>query len=241
MPWVIHLILGLSTWCIYLADRLYDVMRNQKTLETSRHDFTRNHLHALCGVLVIISICNGILIARYLPKPLLISGLVTLSCVGMYYLIRLSRLKHFISVIPREVMCGMLFAVGCAIAPHAYAGKPWTESPALMLTMLIYGMVCSASCILISVWETAADNAAADLSIVGTHERLLTYLPSALMILAVLSFALAWILPWHALIAIGMSAVLLRLTYHYRKRLSALHTRVLADAVLLTPLLFLGF
>lgn len=241
LPWVVHLILGLSTWCIYLADRIGDVMRNDQTMNTSRHDFTRKHLLKLCAILIMISICNFFLITRYLPSRLVTSGLITLGFIAVYYIIRLSRLKHVISVIPREVMCGMLFAVGCAIAPQAYAGTPWLELPILTITVLIYGMVCSASCILISVWETAADGAASDLSIVATHIRFLAYLPSVLMGLGILSFSLAWFLPWQAFVAIGFSSFLLGLTYRYDNRLSSLQTRVLADAVLLAPMLFLGF
>ncbi len=241
LPWMVHLILGLSTWCIYLADRLGDVIRNDKAMNTSRHVFTGKHLRKLCVILIMVSICNFFLITRYLPSRLVISGLITLGFIAIYYAIRLSRMKHLVSLIPREVMCGMLFAVGCAIAPHAYVGTTWMESPILIITLLIYGLVCSASCILISVWETKADDAASDLSIVGTHKRFLCYLPSILIALSVISFFLAWFFPWQAFVAIGLSAILLRLVYQHQYRLSALHTRVLADAVLLTPLLFFGF
>ena len=241
LPWFISLILGLSTWCIYLADRITDVLRNPQHAATSRHCFTRRHIHKLIALLLFISICNLFLITQYLPNNLIIYGCATLGLIGIYYLIRLTKLKNVITLIPREVICGMLFALGCAIAPYAYSTTPWIDTPEIFLPVILFGVDCSASCILISIWEKEADAEASDLSIVTTHTNFIPYLTSILTCLAFISSTLACFFYWQVFLAVALSAILLKLALHYQDRIAPIHLRVLADAVLLTPLLFIGF
>ncbi len=241
LPWFIHLILGLSTWCIYLADRIIDVSPKRHQATTSRHRFTQRHIRGLIAILIIVSICNLVLIIQYLPQKLLITGLITLGLIGIYYLIRLTQLTNIITLIPREVMCGMLFALGCAIAPHAYATHPWIITPTLFIPIILFGMVCSSNCILISLWEKEADSIASDPSIMTTHSNFIPYLSSTLTCLTAASTTLAYFFHWQALLSVALSAILLRLALHHQNRISPLNLRVLADAVLLTPLIFMGF
>ncbi len=240
LPWFIHLILGLSTWCIYLADRIVDVIRSQNQATTSRHRFTRRHLRKLIGLLIIISICNLALIIRFLPHKLLITGIITLGLIAIYYLIRLTDLKNIITLIPREVMCGMLFALGCAIAPHAYATTSWINTPTLFIPVIMFGMVCSASCILISIWEKEADAITADSSIITTHANFIPYLASTLTYLAAFTVTLSCFFHWQAFLSIAVSGIFLRFILHHQNRISPINLRVLADAILLSPLMFIG-
>ncbi|MES2983114.1 MAG: hypothetical protein V4727_12445 [Verrucomicrobiota bacterium] len=241
LPWFIHLILGLSTWCIYLVDRIIDVIRAQQQVTTSRHRFTLHHIRKLIGLFIIISISNLTLILHYLPQKLLITGCITLSLIAIYYLIRLTRLKNIITLIPREVMCGMLFALGCAIAPHAYATTSWINTPTWLISIILFGMVCSTSCILISLWEKEGDEIAADPSIVTTHANFIPYLASTLTFLTAVTLILSCFFHWQAFLSISLSAILLRLALHHQNRISSINRRILADAVLLSPLIFMGF
>lgn len=241
LPWFIHLILGLSTWCIYLADRIIDVMRSDQQAVTSRHRFTQSHRNKLISLLIIISISNLILIIKYLPHQLWVSGLITLGLIAIYYLIRLTRLQKIITLIPREVMCGMLFALGCAIAPYAYATSPWLKDPTLLIPVFMFGCVCSASCILISSWESEADALTADSSIITTHASFIPHLAKSLACLAVIALAFSCIFHWQALLAISVSALSLRFVLGHQNQICPLNLRVLADAVLLSPLIFIGF
>lgn len=241
LPWFIHLILGLSTWCIYLADRIFDVIRIRQQALTSRHRFTQQHVRNLIVLLIIISICNLVLIIQFLPHKLLISGCITLGLIAIYYLIRLTRLINIITLIPREVMCGMLFSLGCAIAPYAYATSPWIHTPTLFIPVILFGWVCSASCILISIWEKEADSLTADPSIITTHANFIPHLAKSLTYLTAITLTLSCFFHWQAFLSISLSAILLRFSLHYQNRISPLNLRVLADAVLLTPLMFIGF
>jgi hypothetical protein len=241
LPWFIHLILGLSTWCIYLADRIIDVMRTDQLAVTSRHRFTQRHRNKLMGLLIIISICNLALIIEFLPHQLWVSGLITLGLIAIYYLIRLTRLKNIITLIPREIMCGMLFALGCAIAPHAYATSLWLNHPTLFIPVILFGCVCSGSCILISIWEKDADTLTADPSIISTHASFIPHLAKSLACLTVITLALSCFLHWQVFLSIGISAILLLIALNQQSQISPLNRRVLADAVLLSPLIFIGF
>lgn len=241
LPWFIHLILGLSTWCIYLADRIVDVTRIGHQAMTSRHRFTQIHLRKLIGLLIIVSICNLILIIRHLPHRLLLAGIFTLGLIAVYYLIRFTRLKNFITLIPREVMCGMLFALGCSIAPYAYASSPWFNQPTLFIPAFMFGCVCSASCILISSWESEADILTADPSITTTHAHFLPYLAKSLLCLAAITLAFSVFIHWQAFLSIGISSILLLVALDRQSQISPLNRRILADAVLLSPLIFIGF
>lgn len=236
LPWVIHLVLGLSTWCIYLADRILDVIRTKNRMATSRHHFTQRHLSKMIVWLIIISICNLSLIILHVPCKLLFSGFITLGMVAFYYCIRLTRLKHFITLIPREWMCGMLFALGCVIAPQSYASDSWMQNTNLILAVIMFGMICSANCIMISVWEMKSDAFVADISIVKTHRDLLPYMSLVLVGLGTISAIFACYFQWEPFFATGLSAIMLLTTQHYQKRLSSMQLRVLADAALLTPI-----
>lgn len=242
LPWFIYLILGLSTWCIYLADRMIDVTRYQNHVsQTLRHRFTQQHFGKLLALLLVNSICNLVLIFHYLPRNLIIAGCITLGWIGIYYLIRLTKLRDIVTLVPREVMCGMLFALGCTIGPHAYASNPWAHPLPILIPILFFGMLCSASCILISIWEKEADVAANDRSFATSHSHIIPCLSNALACLAVNSAILACFFSTQTFLAISLSAALLRLNLHYQNQLSPSTLRVLADAVLLTPLLFIGY
>lgn len=241
LPWFIHVILGLSTWCIYLADRIVDVMRSREPLLTLRHSFTRRHLRKLIGLLVVVSICDLVLIVRFLPHEILFSGIITLGLIAIYYLIRLTRLGETVTLIPREVMCGMLFAVGCGIAPHAYSAKPWIESPTLFIPVIMFGGICSLSCILISIWENEADVMSDDPSITSTHSYLIPHISTILTSLIAISLILSCFVHWQALLSVSLSGILLRLALHQQNRISTQNLRNLADAVLIAPLVFVWF
>jgi hypothetical protein len=239
-PWVFHLILGLSVWCIYLADRLYDAIRAPDTDSgTDRLDFTKKHFTTLSAVTVMAGLVNLFLIIRHVPLHLMISGLITASLLGIYYLIRMKSSARIAAVIPREFLCGMLFALGTVISPHAFV-PPGTSDLRFYLPMVFFGLVCSASCVLISIWEKEADIASSDQSLATLQSRIIPHMANAITALAILSAALAFFGSWQIYIPVAVSAVALRLMLCSDDRIPPAALRALADGVLLSPLLF-GF
>ena len=237
LPPVFHLILGLSVWCIYLADHLYDSIRAPETdVLTDRLRFTRRHSSTLSAITVAAATANLFLIIRHVPGSLIVTGLITAGLLGVYYLIRLKGNARLASAIPREILCGMIFALGCVIAPHAFLanGSGW----AFFFATILLGLVCSANCLLISVWEKEEDIAGNARSIATSPSRLIPQLAKALTGLILLAAAMSFVGPWQIHLAVCLSTLCLRVMLRFEKRLSQQSLRVLADAVLLSPLLF---
>lgn len=238
-PMVLHLILGLSVWCIYLADRLYDTLRTEaEAMATSRHMFTRRHFKALAVALGIAATVNLALIILHVPEKLILSGLITAALLGIYYAIRLKGGARFAALIPREILCGMLFSLGCVITTLAYADSGMI-GPQFWLGAFFLGLACSASCILISIWEREEDLASMDHSVATVSPRIVRHIGVAVVMIGAYSLVLAFSGAWAIHLAIALSAFAQRLTLHFDNRLSKPMLRVLGDAVLLTPLLLL--
>lgn len=237
LPPIFHLILGLSVWCIYLADRLYDATRAPECgVQTDRLRFTKRHFAALSVVVLAAALSNLFLIICQVPRPLITTGLITACLLGAYYLVRLKGNARMPSAIPREILCGMVFAIGCVIAPHAFLSPD--SDPGFLIAAIFLGLVCSANCILISAWEKEEDIAGNDRSMATSHSRIIPHMGNALTGLAILAAAMAFVGPWQIHLAVCLSALALRMMLHFEDRLSQRTLRVLADAVLLSPLLF---
>lgn len=240
LPPVIHLVLALSAWCVYLADRLIDVFRTGPSdLATERHRFTRKHSGKLIALLCLAATADLVLIIRVVPLHLIITGCATATLLGIYYVIRLSINGRVNTVIPREVLCGMLFALGSTIGPHAFAPDNLNEFQ-YFLPAVFFGLVCSVSCILISIWERDADLASNDSSFATSRARLIPHVSTFLSALVLISGILAFFSSWQIFLAAALSALALRITLHFGNHLSRPMLRVLADALLLTPLIFLA-
>jgi len=241
LPWMVYLILALSAWSIYLGDRLVDVARSRALpFNTNRHRFTARHCKALIFLLTAVAGTNLILISIYLPVNLIVTGCFTSGLIAIYYLIRLTKIRKYVSLIPRELLCGMLFSMGCAIGPHAYAPNHSMQL-AYLLVVVLFGLLCSASCVLISIWEKDSDHASKDPSVVSSQKEIVPHIAKALVALAAIAAVLSIFVFVKALLAIALAAVFLNFTLRFQDRLSLLTRRVLADAVLLTPLIFVLF
>lgn len=241
LPPIIHLILGLSVWCIYLADRLYDAKRAQSFSNTTpRLTFTKDHFKVLVMAASVAGFVNLILILRVVPSSLLVHGLGTAAILAFYYVFRFSSSEKLASLIPREITCGMVFAIGSAISTFSY-GRLETTDFRFLGAVAMLGLVCSASCILISVWERDSDINAGDRSISSEKPGVPTSIRRLLPPLVLLYVVVAFFDPWQIHVSAGLSALALYFLVRFEKETSPILLRVLADGVLLTPLLLLPF
>ncbi|MGJ8634208.1 MAG: hypothetical protein ACSHX7_09840 [Luteolibacter sp.] len=240
LPPVFHLILFLSAWVIYLADRLVDSIRAKNIGQSPpRLRFTKTHFKPLAALLFIVSAVNFTLIIQNITSTLLITGLATAALLALYYIIRFSIREKLTFIIPREILCGMLFAVGCVIAPHSFSSLG-SEEIIFIIATLLFGAICSINCIQISLWEHDADLANGDKSIANTHSEKISHLTNASLFIP-LCMILAYFSHWQIFLAITLSAIALRLLLRFQEKLSQNTLRTLADAVLLTPWLLIPF
>lgn len=241
VPLVFHLILGLSAWCIYLADRVYEAfLGGNPDQGTERRRFTFRHIRPLLLVLIAAAAVNSFLIFRHVPLQLIVSGLATASLLAVYYAIRLKCAPQVTSIMPREILCGMLFSIGCAITPHAF-GAGEGHPVAFWIAVASFGIACSTACILISVWECDEDLAVNDSSIATDYANASTWMTLALPALLLLCVPAVIFGNWYIYASVALSVLCLLLMLRFQKHLSKPKLRVLADVVLLTPLIFIWF
>lgn len=241
LPPAIHLILGLSVWCVYLADRLLDACRAERvSMATHRLGFTKKHFTALVATTAAAGGVNLLLIVNHVPGHLLVHGLATAVLLGIYYAFRFGSSGKIAVFIPREIMCGMVFAIGSAISTFSY-GLPETNSLPFFGAVAMLGLVCSANCVLISVWERDEDLACGDRSIASEKPGIPRHFRRLLLPLVLLYAIVAFADPWQIHVAAGISALALYLMARFEEKLSPTLLRAMADGALLTPLLFIPF
>lgn len=241
IPVLFHLILGLCVWWIYLADRLLDSIRaGNVAAATSRLRFTKRNFGKFLGASVLIGLADGYLILRNFPWELIRNGLAVSGLLALYYLFRFRSKGRLAGLIPREILCGTVFAMGCGLIVFTLGSRalPYLH---FLPAVGLFALICSTSCILISIWERNADLANRDHSIAMDYPRLRPVLDFALNLLIILSACMIFLSDWQIHFSIGIAATALRILLHFEASLSPNILRVLADGVLLSPLLVVFF
>lgn len=205
--------LGLTVWAIYLADRLIDVRQPATEGESSRHRFYRRH-RLLSGGLLAAAIIADVSIAIYWLRPVVLStGLIVaasvVSYLGLFALLRIGRewSKRFCAAI--------LFTAGVFLVAWTSTAHAILIGPAAAFCLLcLYNLV-----------------------LVDDVQRRQFTRYRALWILPLIWLAAWWFggAQWYTAVALSVTGLaVLDLT---SRSLSEDARRVLADAVLLTPLL----
>jgi len=207
------LLLLLTVWLIYAADRTLDAWRGDT--HSPRHDFYRRRWRGLLPVWMAVLGLTAWLAAERLPQRLFLHGTILLAAVGVYFaLVHSSVVRLY-----KEAAVGVLFALGASLVAW---GK--VKTPADVTTILLFSGLCWMNCIAIQKWE---------------GEKL-DWSPSiAAIVLACASAALLYAdrpVLGGAELASAFGFLLLD---RARPRLSADAVRVLADVALLSPLFFL--
>jgi len=208
------LLLLLTVWLIYAADRILDARRDE--CHSPRHEFYRRRWPELLPVWIGVLGVTSWLAAEHLSPGLFMHGAALLSVVGMYL-----AMVHSGIILrwPKEAAVGVLFALGASLVAW---GK--VKTAADVATILLFSGLCWMNCVAIQRWE----------------EERLDWSPRIAAI--VLGCAAGGLLFAHRPILGGAelaSAFAFLLLSHVRRRLSADAVRVLADVALLSPLLFL--
>lgn len=206
-----RIVLGLTVWAIYLADRLLDVRAAAGTPKTARHDFSRRHQRGLRALLAAVVVLDGFIAIVELRRAVFLCGLAVAGCVAAY----LSTFPLRASGWEKQVFAAVLFATGVLLVPGTWVGPSH-----LLLPAALFAGLCLCNLILIELWE-------------GDRERRLTWLaPAGIAAIAIARPNGTW------QDAVALSGVLLAGVAIGGRRLTVSAKRVLADAALLTPLLF---
>lgn len=236
LGWSHHAILGLSVWMIYLADRLADTRRaSPAEWGTQRHEFYHRR-RMLPLFLLTASVASLVFLApRWLSGPEFVGGAVLLGVVAAYFWQTHARPGWPLRA-PKEAVVGGLFAVGTAYFVAVRAGPSWM----LGMRVVLFGALCFLNCALITRWERTLRDRRDRHSLLNAFPALTERLGLfAIGTAAAAALAGAMTGQFRTFAPLMLSAAGLFALDAARNRIPALALRVLADAALLTPWMFL--
>jgi hypothetical protein len=233
-----RMVLGLSFWLGYTADRWLDGWKFPTGAAVSpRHQFAQRHRVPLVAVWLLV-LAGSIAIACFsLPAYLIERGLLLVGSLGIYlFLYQWPGTTRWLSGL-KEIAVAFLFSAGTLIfiLPNRFDLAFWWPVTGWCL-------LCFLDCYAIACWELELDRAAKQESIVTRWPFLARGFKFAAS-LAIL-FALAPLLahsfsvPPRLGLAVAASALILMSLDFFKGSVELSLLRISADLALLTPLLF---
>jgi hypothetical protein len=231
-------LLGLSVWLAYAADRWIEGWRlDAGTVRTQRHYFFMRWRWPAFVVWVAV-LAGGVTLAIVSFTVIEWAGSLGLLAVTLPYLLshQLLHRDHPWRV-PKEFCVAAIIATGAALYPALLAHERWLVLVAPGLLLVLLGL---ANCLLISDWEREVDtrHRQTSLALQYAHTRQIArWLPGGIALLG----GILWFTHGGAARQAGWcataSALLLLELARMQPRLGREAARVLADVVLLTPLI----
>lgn len=206
-----RVVLGLTVWAVYLADRLLDIRSAAPVPNTARHRFYQRHPRAMSVLLAGVLALDAVLAISELRHTVFLDGLAVAAFVAGY----LSIFPLHRSGWEKQVIAALLFSIGVLLVSFT-----WLGLGRLLLPAILFGVLCLCNLVLIECWEG------------GRERRFLWLAPAAVAVLTIVLPAGTW---QHAVM---LSGILMASVAIAGPRLTVAAKRVLADAALLTPLLF---
>ena len=232
------IVLALTVWAIYVADRLLDARRGIGTGKLSelreRHFFHLRFSRMLAPAAVLAIVCAACIVFAEMPAVIFERDSVV-AAAALAYL----RGVHFRSqsspglrnalarLLTKELLVGILFAAGCALPAWNRASSP---AAVLALPVAVFAALAWLDCHAIDRWEHDPD-ARQKNGIVPAACRVGLFAALTSMLVASHQPRAA-----ELLIAGAVSALLFALLDRIRHRMTPLALRAVTDLVLLTPL-----
>jgi hypothetical protein len=238
-PWEAYASLGLAVWVIYAADRLLDASLATLPVDQlePRHRFHVEQRRFFQIALVVAFVVALTLVVTKMPmaiyKHLLLGGVLV---AGFFGLSMLSSQEPREVPYTKNIMAGVTFAFGTAMTAHIYRSEYGIYEMLASREFLCFAVLCILNISAIDLWEHASRSP--DLEINASDELSLT-LPLTVLGAAALGYAV--LDPEQAsrpfFYAILTGAALLYVLNRERGRFRLDTLRVLADVVLLVPVL----
>jgi hypothetical protein len=158
---------------------------------------------------------------------------------------------------PRELLCGVVFALGTVMPVYFHVSDSFVFAlPVEMFadgqTLLnldagLLALLCVLNCVGISIWEKAADGDGNDPHAVAQYApQVEQQFPLFASLICVVALALIWDFSaglsatWEIKLAVALSSASLLVIHGLRGHLHPLASRILADVMLLWPLVLLA-
>ncbi|HWE49847.1 MAG TPA: hypothetical protein VG273_08665 [Bryobacteraceae bacterium] len=203
-------VLALTVWAIYLADHLIDVQQAPAQAERERHAFCRRHIREMRAALALI-LGVDFLVACSWVKPLVFEyGILVSAGVVLYF--AAFPLRGSGSAARKKPVAAVLFTAGIFLVPWVGTSHP---AATLAASAAAFFALCLANLLMVESWEQSRE------------------LNSAWLAMSMLAICSLWWF-WPACVsAAALAALSLGGT-----KLSTQSRCMLADLVLLSPLLF---
>jgi hypothetical protein len=227
-----RIVLGLTVWVIYLADRLLDTRAAPFPGEPARHLFYRRHFRAATAMLVIALLADLGLTLFGLRPPVFHNGLLAIGGVGLY--LAAFHWQPSALRIPKEVAVALLFTVGVFLVAFTNAQAPLGL---LWHPALTFFLLCLANLVAIDSWEWRELRGARPNDASRFVMWLARWFPAWTLGLAASTLLASANSAWYRAVLLSLIATLC--LFASGRRLSLEVRRNLVDAALLTPLFFL--
>jgi len=214
-------LLAVAVWLIYVADRTLDAWRAAPgTADQLRHKFYRRYWRTVLPIWIAALGVGGWLAWSRLPGPLFVEGVAVASGTVLYLAAVHLAPNLLRRANSKESAVAVLFGLGASLA--AWPGVQTTSD---VLAILLFSCLCWMNCVAIDDWE---------------HGHQLR--PSVIAAAGLVALIAACLLQHHRPVLGGAEtagALGLVGLDRLRGRYSPEALRVLADVVLLTPIVFL--
>lgn len=231
LGWADVFVLGASVWLAYAADRFIEGWRlAPEDVRTPRHRFYQRWRGPVAVVWTAVLIADLVVAVTSLTRTEWMVGWALTAAVATYllshqFLHRTSRWR-----VPKEICVAGLLTGGIAVFLVES-----TPLDALMPPLVLFGALCFVNCVLISSWERDVDRSHQQSSL-ALNARQSAWIGWAPWLLALVAAIAATSVPVRTIASCtAASALLLAAIDHLQPRMGWRPARVLADLVLLTP------
>jgi len=236
LPWWVLFLVPLGVWAVYVVDRLLDARRGVQlsALEQlrERHIFHWRHRRILVPIAAVSTLIAAWIVFRLMPSTTREHDSL-LAAASFLYFTRVHSGHRFLPLLPKELLVGAIFTLGCVIPVFSRAHLSVASWP-ILIAAVFFALLAWLNCHAIDRWESRDANSSG----------YLVALP-ALILTAACSICFALLFASHprsaCLIACGAAAALLLAALdRVRGRITPVTLRATADLALLTPAMLLA-
>ncbi len=221
-------LIAAAVWIVYVVDHMLDVRSG--ALHSARHRFVQAHYSGFRSALFIVFF-GALALALLAPQVIRERGLALSLVVATYLAAVHFSGGSFRRLFPKELVIAIVFAAGCSIPVWNDARFDWSA-------VFVFGALCLLNCASLDLWEWQSRVELLPTPHPATRFFGRRLLPGASVIALLCVFML---IDTRNLVfaASAISALLLMAVDRLRRFLPIDTVRLIADAALLTPVLFL--
>ena len=188
-----YITLPLGTWLIYLADHVVDVTRKKQDYPSPRHQYIKQHLKLIIGLLISISVVIAWQVLHPFSTLLFTVGCILASLVVLHLLIVRINPTRQSWYNNKELAIAILYSSGIYAAPVVMKYQHHENVLIPCCCMLLLALIAFLNLLMVSIIERSWDEEMDNASLV----RVLGFRQSVRL--------------FYVLMAIGLSAILLLL------------------------------